>query len=582
MDRLIRPPVFLPILIALAIGISIWFSRYRLPGADEGALLTNAMKLLRGGVFYRDIDAYPFPLATYLLALWMEVFGEHLSASRGLATLVFCVTVLSLYRASLRVLEPRRAALFGLSLLSFKFIAWPSFTSYFYWDVAFCLACVAVVLLLGHRFTGPTWRLAAAGLATGLALLTKQNVGIYLAAAAAVCLLLPGVLLGVRREGAFAGMRELLVFGGGLAAPMAIAAGYFASHGLLGAMLRSGLVRPFTGYLPTSGVPFIDPLAWWRLGQLEGNAATAYAPLLVWEMLEWGWVPGESWYPAYWLVSEIFSRALYTSVPVAFLAVAILWVCARWRGAFAANRSLFMLAALAGAVLLSAFPRADYPHVISVYPLVLLLLFALSGRLGAREGRAHPRLVAAEACALVAFLGAVVALSWIQHRHRDYRVQLERADVWVAPSQAYVASVVRYVEDETEEGEPLFVFGQEADYYFLTGRFFPWPFAQLYPGQTGDDGGRALLELVRSERPPLILHGMQRWPGLPLLKTHVGSLSRQLALQYERDTRVFERHPLPDGQPPPEWWVMSVLRPCEARVDCTPLAEFMAGARARK
>ena len=44
--------------------MSAIFAGYRLGGNDEGALLTAAGKILRGGVFYRDIDAYPFPAQT--------------------------------------------------------------------------------------------------------------------------------------------------------------------------------------------------------------------------------------------------------------------------------------------------------------------------------------------------------------------------------------------------------------------------------------------------------------------------------------------------------------------------------------
>ena len=198
---------------------------------------------------------------------------------------------------------------------------------------------------------------------------------------------------------------------------------------------------------------------------------------------------------------------------------------------------------------------------------------------GATNNSRVVSLLAAEACGVAALLAVTAGLTWIDHRHRDHHVQLERADVWVAPSQAYIESIVKYVEDETEEGDPLFVFGQEADFYFLTGRLFPWPFAQLYPGQTGDDGGGALAALVHRERPEVILNGMQRWPGLPLLASYVKPVRRYVDTRYERDSRVFERHPLPEGEPPPEWWVMSVLRPCQPRVECTPFAEFVAGAR---
>ena len=67
-EGLCRPAFFGPLLVALAAGLSVWLMDRGSPPNDEGALLTNAARILRGDVFYRDIDAYPFPAATYLLA----------------------------------------------------------------------------------------------------------------------------------------------------------------------------------------------------------------------------------------------------------------------------------------------------------------------------------------------------------------------------------------------------------------------------------------------------------------------------------------------------------------------------------
>ena len=54
----------------------------------------------------------------------------------------------------------RLAALFGLSLLSLKFLTWPGFSSYLYSDVGFLGGCVAIALLVRHRFERASWSLA--------------------------------------------------------------------------------------------------------------------------------------------------------------------------------------------------------------------------------------------------------------------------------------------------------------------------------------------------------------------------------------------------------------------------------------
>ncbi|MBW2282929.1 MAG: hypothetical protein JRG82_19575, partial [Deltaproteobacteria bacterium] len=168
----------------------------RLGGSDEGAMLTAASRILDGGVFYRDVDAYPFPGSHYALAAAMGVFGEHLAVARGLAAVVFTGIVLSLYAAALTVLGPVRAALFGLSLLSFKVLAWPGFTGFYYWDFAFLGACAATVFLVRHRPGGSLRNLVLAGIGAGIALTGKQSLGLYVGAAAGLLLAFPRPWLG--------------------------------------------------------------------------------------------------------------------------------------------------------------------------------------------------------------------------------------------------------------------------------------------------------------------------------------------------------------------------------------------------
>jgi len=573
LPALVRPVFFLPLLLGLAFALSRWLARLDLPGADEGALLTNAVKLLHGGVYYRDVDAYPFPLASYLLAGWMGVFGEHVAVSRGLATLFYLATVAALYASALRLVGLARAALFGLFLLCVKYLAWPSFTAYTYWDVAFAFACVSVALLLGHRFRGASLRLAAAGVAAGLAVLAKQNVGIYLAGAAGGALLLARPLLAVERTGARVALREVAAFGGGVAAPFVVAGAYFAKQGLLGRMLESGLVRPFTGYLPTSGIAFLEPIAWWKLGTLRDHASLAYFPHRPWRLLYLGPLANSPLSELFWGVGELFSRMLYTSIPLAFLGAALLWLLARRAGALARERGAIWLATLAGAVFLSAFPRADYAHVISVYPLVGLLLYVLWARVAASNNRwAFGRL---EWMSVALLAGGCSVLAGYDREWHAYREKLERADVFVSAQDAWIGSVVRYVEAETAPEDPIFTYGQLAEFYFLTGRQFSWPFAQLYPGQTGDDKGEALLERIRREPPKLVLRAPLDWPGLPPLAASLPRLDRWVNYDCERVADVFERFPpvVGDGI---EWEVLSVLRPCSPRQPCRRFVEFMA------
>jgi len=524
-----------------------------LPPNDEGALLTNAAKILQGGVFYRDIDAYPFPAAPYLLALAMRGFGEQLSVARGLAVLLFEVVLLALYAASLRLLERPRAALFALSLLAFKFLAWPAFTAYTYSDLSFAGACVATAALLAYLERGGRARLALAGVAVAVSIASKQNLGLPLAAAIAAVLLVPGIAAGPARALA-QHWRDAAAFSAGAALLLVPAFAYFASRGLAGKLLASGLWRPFTGYLPTSAISFLEPLAWWDWGALRGMAAFPYFPGAYWSLLVWDALPGAALQPFYWKAGELFARLLYTCVPVLFLAA---WLRTRRAEGGPEGLRAFVLIALAG--LLSAFPRADFFHLISVYPLLLLLGFALlpaSGEAARASAARGTRRLAIGVAVALALAGVLAAVFQSQFR---YRIELPRGTLAVPPPTAWLEPIVRYLDDELAPGEPLFVYGHEAYYYFLADRYSAWPFAQLYPGQAGDDGGQQLVQLLERDPPRLIVRGMLNWPALPVLPRYAPKLHAYLSEHYEPDPGLARRYAPPGGAAPPPG-AIAVLR----------------------
>jgi hypothetical protein len=146
----------------------------------------------------------------------------------------------------------------------------------------------------------------------------------------------------------------------------------------------------------------------------------------------------------------------------------------------------------------------------------------------------------------------------------SYRVRLPRAEVWVEPSEAWIQPLVERISQEVPPGERIFVYGHEAQLYFLTGRFYPWPYAQLYPGQEGGDGGHMLAVLLERVPPRLVLRGVLSWPGVPSVLDYAPKLFDYLWMNFEIDRGFFVEHPVPAGEAPPDW-VISVMRPKPAQ-----------------
>jgi len=551
--------------VAVALGLagavlSWWFATHTRPMSDEGAVLTAAAKLLRGGVFYRDVDAYWFPGSAYLAAFAMKLFGEHLSVARVLAAISYLGMVLGLYALALRLLGARRAGLFGLCLLCLKFAAWPALTAYCYWDLAFTAACLGILSMIGPEGARERPPLARAGLFMGLAFLFKQNVGLYLAGVASVLLLVPSGLPGAapRLRGR---LRDVARLGAGMAIVVVPPVLYFAAHGLLDELIWSAFARPLLGYLPTSGISFWEPLAWWEFGSLEGDRALSYFLMPYYTLLYQGALPGAALEPTYWLVGELVARLLYTSVIVAGIATLAL-AARRWQRYQERDRRLLALAALSAAVGASALPRADLAHLISVYPLILLLLIQLWARwVDGPAGVTRTGIRRAELATVLLGVALVAGLTAVHQSQRSYRLDLPRARVWVSPEYSYLETVVRHVAGTLDPTDRFFVYGNEAHLYFLTGRFYPWPYSQLYPGQAGGRRGAALAALLRAEPPALVVRGRTGSSArLPSIPSYAPLLRAQVLSQFAWDEDFFERYPTPTGIVP-DRWDLSLWRP---------------------
>lgn len=362
----------------------------------------------------------------------------------------------------------------------------------------------------------------------------------------------------------------------GIALPVGMMGVYLASHGLLGQMIYSGLLRPFVGYLSTSGVSVLPPLQWWELGSMRWPGDSPYLILMYGHLLGEGILPGASLQRGYALAGEIFARLLYTGLPLAFFVCALRWPKLRPSSdalpSWGHRRSRFFgSAAVCLAIAASAFPRADISHILVIYPAVLLTLFglldsqalAVSGSVP--EGR-RPRTLIWLAAVVFSFVATTGALA-IQHDSiLSQRLTLDRVGLWVRPEDMWIQSLVEKVQKRVPEGEPLFIYGHEAHFYFMTDRYFPWPFTQLYPGMAGGDDGRVLSRVLVEERPRFVIQGVTLWPGMPTLPDYTEELLTTIERDYVSATEGMFRTRPPDGPIPPDNVIqLWRLRPAPAK-----------------
>jgi len=147
---------------------------------DCGRELYVPTEILRGKLIYRDIFYQYGPLAPYICALLLSLFGAHLVVFYlfGIVVAIGCAILLFELGA---MLEGRAAGLTAALALLFMGFA-PGLANYvlpysYAATIGLLLSLVCALFALRHLLDLPGYNLTLAGLAAGLALLCKQEFG---------------------------------------------------------------------------------------------------------------------------------------------------------------------------------------------------------------------------------------------------------------------------------------------------------------------------------------------------------------------------------------------------------------------
>jgi len=176
-----RDAMLKAMIIGLALVLAWWtWASWGDIQIDCGRELYVPMEILRGRLLYRDIW-YPYgPLMPYIEAALLATFGPHLLVfyAFGLITTIGCA--LLLYRIGAMLQQPVVGFTAALGLLLQGFA--PNFMNFIFpysyaASFALFLALLCALLVLRHIVHGGSSALVIAGVAAGLTLLCKPEIG---------------------------------------------------------------------------------------------------------------------------------------------------------------------------------------------------------------------------------------------------------------------------------------------------------------------------------------------------------------------------------------------------------------------
>lgn len=472
------PPADLRAVAFLALvsaAIQLPFLDRGLSPIDEGSMLAIADALRGGDVLYRDRATFISPLMYEWMALLLDAFGPRLAVGRWFQLAVFSGTALAVYGV-LRAFGSRRLALLAaLSVCALKPLALPLWTIPNYNQLAVLLALVALgAVLLQLRAPGPG-RLAAAGTAIGLCVLTKLSLG---AGAALACAASVGLAAWQRSPGPSRVLRDLALLTAAACLPVAAMLGYYAAQGALGALFDRTLLA-LGGVGSEMRVPLPSPWPWRGDGDEIFRLQYEYypPPLFTWMLLR----EFDLYATPLGRVCEALVKLAYYGPLLATAAgFAIAFRELRGGRGEAACRWL-LIAGFSALAYGSTAHRLDLAHVLSIAPAPLIVCAAEVARL--RRGRARVGAVLLCAWALAGGLAAAAVFDTHDTPLETPRGRLRASHQEVSDAAALLAFL-----EQTPREERVLLMRTLPLFYFLADRPIVSPFdlflpAYLRPGE---------------------------------------------------------------------------------------------------
>ena len=393
------------IVMAAALRYWLWYFDRGASLLDEGSTVAQALRVLHGDLIYRDFFTVVMPGSYYTVAALFAVFGQKLIVMRWAALVTGMGIAWFTLRIGRRLMPwPYAAAAALLTTVWGWFLATPNFYSL----QAMLLALISLALYFRYVDHPDSKWIVGAGLAAGLAILVKQNTGVYTVLA---------ILVSSRQ------WRPMLKFLLSAAAPVVIAIALLLIAGAGPYLYESWIYYPFIKYRSDFALPYGDlPAAQIHSGWMR---VVAFLPI------------------------GVYAASL-----------ASLFVL---KGRERAN--VLAVTAFGLCVLGQAWPRADFAHIVyALPPAFVLLMFLLS--------RPFPSAAMLSLIPAIALLWiGYQRVDW-EYSNYGIRIKTERALGTRAGGDDVqrIEQITSYIRDHTAPGDPIFVVPWAAGFYFLADR----------------------------------------------------------------------------------------------------------------
>ena len=117
--------ILLFVVLSVSIFYSLIFYQKGIVMIEEGQILSEAERICKGEVLYRDIDGFVSPGVWYTVAFIFKLFGQSLNLTRWVMVVLFSLTAGLLYAISSHFISSWKALVPVFLLLMHKALAFP-------------------------------------------------------------------------------------------------------------------------------------------------------------------------------------------------------------------------------------------------------------------------------------------------------------------------------------------------------------------------------------------------------------------------------------------------------------------------
>jgi hypothetical protein len=454
--------------------------------ADEGIVLQGAQRILDGQLPHRDFFSMVTPGSYYWIALLFRVFGSSILVARGALVVYGGIFAALTYLVARRACRRSIAALTAYLVTLVCLPAW--FMALHNWDstVTAYLSLYCAVRSIESR--SRVWPVATGSLAA-ITCLFEQSKGAGLIVGIGLGFLLAAMAR--RQVRFFCGRVGLLTVG--LVWPFAATLVYFVSKHALGEVLDQWF-WPLRHYAVVNAT-FYGDIGLGQYSLLENLLTTGWFSMLLGLLI----------------LSEDVVVAALPLFAVGFL---LLWIARLWQKETGPKAEYYLMvsACLAGLLLATlATRRADLVHILFQAPLFLVVLAWLL------DGRDFPSHLLASVRPLVvtgvvtSFTVFGMCLLWVP-LEAHYVLQTRHGSLRTSGPDP----VLDELQAQVRPGGSVFVYPDQALYYYLSGAHNPTRYDWLFPGMYTPAQFEEAFQEVDAAHTPLILFETTFMSRVPL------------------------------------------------------------------